>query len=732
MAINLEKEKEEIFAQFNDLIHHTYRKLNDEQLEFIKKAFEIALDAHKDQRRKSGEPYIFHPIAVAKIVANELGLGATSIACALLHDVIEDSDYTYEDLEKIFSKKVADIVNGLTKISVMNNQNVSVQSENYRKLLLTLSNDFRVILIKIADRLHNMRTLDSMQPDKQKKIAAETVYIYVPLAHRLGFYNIKSELEDLSLKYNFPEIYNEISEKLIVAKEKREQYVQKFIQLVSEKLEEEGLNFKIKGRAKSISSIYRKILKQNIPFEEVYDNYAIRIIYKSDAKNEKFLAWKIYSIVTDLYQSNPSRMRDWISQPKSTGYESLHLTILGPDNKWVEVQIRSERMDEIAERGVAAHYKYKEGFNQNSDDKNFEQWVLQIREVLENQHSLSTSELLDNIKLNLYAKEVFIFTPKGDVKILPKGATVLDFAYCVHSQLGEQCSGAKINGKLMSISYVLKNGDQIDIITSPKQKPKKDWLDFVITSKAKSRIKAALNSDKNEKATEGKEILQRKLRHAKINFSEDEINNIQKYFNLKTSQELFLKFYDNTLDTSDLKRYSDSKKSIFRNIFQSLLKKKNEFIETQKSDLDLIVFGRNEEKLNYSFAKCCSVIPGDKIFGFLTINEGIKVHNENCPNSINLRANYDYRIMLAKWVNSERFINNVKIEIQGMDRLGVINDISSVISKNMNIDMKSISLSSIDGIFIGNITLEVKNKQQLEEVLSQLRGITGILSLRRL
>ena len=732
MAIDLEKEREEILAQFNDLIHHTYRKLNDEQLEFIKKAFEIALDAHKDQRRKSGEPYIFHPIAVAKIVANELGLSATSIACALLHDVIEDSDYTYEDLEKIFSKKVADIVNGLTKISVMNNQNVSVQSENYRKLLLTLSNDFRVILIKIADRLHNMRTLDSMQPDKQKKIAAETVYIYVPLAHRLGFYNIKSELEDLSLKYNFPEIYNEISEKLIVAKEKREQYVQKFIQLVSEKLEEEGLNFKIKGRAKSISSIYRKILKQNIPFEEVYDNYAIRIIYKSDAKNEKFLAWKIYSIVTDLYQSNPSRMRDWISQPKSTGYESLHLTILGPDNKWVEVQIRSERMDEIAERGVAAHYKYKEGFNQNSDDKNFEQWVLQIREVLENQHSLSTSELLDNIKLNLYAKEVFIFTPKGDVKILPKGATVLDFAYCVHSQLGEQCSGAKINGKLMPISYVLKNGDQIDIITSPKQKPKKDWLDFVITSKAKSRIKAALNSDKNEKATEGKEILQRKLRHAKINFSEDEINNIQKYFNLKTSQELFLKFYDNTLDTSDLKRYSDSKKSIFRNIFQSLLKKKNEFIETQKSDLDLIVFGRNEEKLNYSFAKCCSVIPGDKIFGFLTINEGIKVHNENCPNSINLRANYDYRIMLAKWVNSERFINNVKIEIQGMDRLGVINDISSVISKNMNIDMKSISLSSIDGIFIGNITLEVKNKQQLEEVLSQLRGITGILSLRRL
>lgn len=733
MNYDLEKEQLEILEKYNDLVNNTYRKLNEEQIEFIKKAFDVALDAHKDQRRKSGEPYIFHPIAVAKIVANELGLGTTSIACALLHDVIEDSDYTYKDIEKIFGKKVADIVEGLTKISVMNNQNVSVQSENYRKLLLTLSDDFRVILIKIADRLHNMRTLDSMRPDKQKKIAAETVYIYVPLAHRLGFYNIKSELEDLSLKYNMPEVYNEISSKLIVAKEQREQYVQEFIEIVSKKLKEENLNFKIKGRAKSISSIYRKILKQNIPFEEVYDNYAIRIIYKSDTKNEKFLAWKIYSIVTDLYHSNPSRMRDWISQPRSTGYESLHLTILGPDNRWIEVQIRSERMDEIAEKGVAAHYKYKEGFSQNSDDKNFEQWVVQIREVLENQHTFSTSELLDNIKLNLYSKEVFIFTPKGDVRILPKGATALDFAYSVHSKLGEQCSGAKINGKIQPISYILKSGDQIEIISSANQKPKKDWLDFVVTSKAKSRIKAVLNSEKNEKVAEGKEIFQRKLRHAKINFTEEEVNNIQKFFNFKTSQDLFLKFYDGTLDTSDLKKYTDSKKSIFSNILQSFKRaEKSDFVEIPKSDLDLIVFGRNEEKLNYSFAKCCSVIPGDKIFGFLTINEGIKVHNENCPNSINLRANYDYRTMLAKWVNSERFINSVKIEIQGIDRLGIINDISTVISNNLNIDMKGISINSIDGIFIGDISLEVKNKNQLDELLKELKKIEGILGIRRL
>ena len=732
MSTEEQQEQIEILKRYDDLIHHTYRKLNEDQLKLIKKAFDVAWDAHKDQRRKSGEPYIFHPIAVAKIVAEEIGLGATSIAAALLHDVIEDSDYTYEDIEKLFGKKIADVVNGLTKISVMNNQNISVQSENYRKLLLTLSDDFRVILIKIADRLHNMRTLDSMRPDKQKKIASETVYIYAPMAHRLGLYNIKSELEDLSLKYNMPEIYNEISEKLIVAKEHRESYVQEFIEHVSEKLKEEKLNFKIKGRAKSISSIYRKMLKQNIPFEEVYDNYAIRVIYKSDFKNEKFLAWKIYSIITDLYHSNPARMRDWITQPRSTGYESLHLTILGPDNKWVEVQIRSERMDEIAEKGVAAHYKYKEGFSQNSDDKNFEQWVVQIREVLDNQQSLSTTELLDSIKLNLYTKEVFIFTPKGDVKILPKGATALDFAFMVHSELGMKCSGAKINGKLQPISYVLKNGDQIDIISSPNQKPKKDWLDFVVTSKARSKIKAVLNSEKNQKVAEGKEIFQRKLRHAKINFTEEELNNIQKYFNLKTSQDLFLKFYEGTLDTSNLKEYLDSKKSFFGSLLQRFLKDKTEFVETPKSDLDLIVFGRNEEKLSYSFAKCCTVIPGDKIFGFLTINDGIKVHNENCPNAINLRANYDYRVMLAKWVNSERFINNIKIELQGMDRMGIINDVASIISNNMHIDMKGISINSIDGIFIGTISLEVKNKNQLDDLLKQLAQIEGIKKVRRL
>ncbi|WP_299178567.1 RelA/SpoT family protein [uncultured Chryseobacterium sp.] len=734
MSYDLEQENKEILARYKDLISNTYRSLDEENNKLIRKAFDIALDAHKDQRRKTGEPYIYHPIAVAKIVATEIGLGATSIACALLHDVIEDSDYTYEDLKKIFGVKIANIVNGLTKISIMNHQNISVQSENYRKLLLTLSEDFRVILIKIADRLHNMRTLESMAPDKQKKIASETVYIYSPMAHRLGLYNIKSELEDLSLKYNNPEVYNEITEKLELAKESRERYIEEFKKEVSERLNEEGLNFKIKGRAKAISSIYRKMLKQGVSFEEVFDNYAIRIIYKSDAKNEKFLAWKIYSIVTDVYHSNPSRMRDWITQPRSTGYESLHLTVLGPDKKWIEVQIRSERMDEIAEKGVAAHYKYKEGYKQSSEDRNFEKWVTEIREVLEQQQNLSTSELLDNIKLNLYSKEVFVFTPKGEIKILPTNATALDFAFAVHSDLGMKCLGAKINGKLVPISYILQNGDQVDILSSQNQKPKSDWLEFVVTSKAKSKIKGFLNSQKNQLVEEGKEVLQRKLRHAKINFNDEEINKLQKFFNLKTSQELFLKFQSNELDASSLRKYIESK-NVFNNLLSRFRKspsKNQEFEEPKETNLDMIVFGKDEEKLNYSFAKCCTVIPGDKIFGFITISDGIKVHNDNCPNAINLRAQYDYRVIPAKWVNAESFKNRVKIEIEGLDRMGMINDITAVISNSMGMDMKSMSIESNDGIFIGSITLEVKNKSQLEESFKKLKTINGVSRVRRL
>ena len=734
MSYDLEQENKEILARYKDLISNTYRTLDEENNKLIRKAFDIALDAHKDQRRKTGEPYIYHPIAVAKIIAKEIGLGTTSIVCALLHDVIEDSDYTYEDLKKIFGERIAGIVNSLTKISIMNHHNISVQSENYRKLLLTLSEDFRVILIKIADRLHNMRTLESMAPDKQKKIASETSYIYAPMAHRLGLYNIKSELEDLSLKYNNPDVYNEITQKLELAKESRERYIEEFKTEVSKRLAEEGLNVTIKGRAKAISSIYRKMLKQGVSFEEVFDNYAIRIIYKSDPKNEKFLAWKIYSIVTDVYHSNPSRMRDWITQPRSTGYESLHLTVLGPDRKWIEVQIRSDRMDDIAEKGVAAHYKYKEGYKQSNDDRNFEKWVTEIRDILEQQQNLSTSELLDNIKLNLYSKEVFVFTPKGEIKILPTNATALDFAFSVHSDLGMKCLGAKINGKLVPISYVLQNGDQIDILSSQNQKPKFDWLDFVVTSKAKSKIKGYLNSEKNSFVEEGKEILQRKLRHAKINFNDEEINKLQKFFNLKTSQELFLKFQTNELDASSLRKYIESK-NVFNNLLSRFKRNSNKnlhYVEPKEINLNMIVFGKDEEKLNYSYAKCCTVIPGDRIFGFITISEGIKVHSDNCPNAINLRAQYDYRVIPAKWVNEESFKNRIKIEIEGLDRMGMINDITTVISGAMGMDMKSMSIESNDGIFTGNINLEVKNRSQLDETFKKLKDIDGVSKVVRI
>lgn len=731
---NLEKEREEIFAKYKDLVENTYMNIDEKGIELIDKAFHIALDAHKDQRRKKGEPYILHPIAVAKIVANDIGLGATSIACALLHDVVEDSEYTYEDIKNLFNQEIADIVQGLTKISVMSNQNVSVQSENFRKLLLTLASDFRVILVKIADRLHNMRTLDSMRPDKQKKIASETVYLYAPLAHRLGLYTIKSELEDLSLKYNNPEVYNDIANKLALTKDERKNYIQEFKNQVLERLNSENLNFTIKGMAKAISSIYRKMLKQGVPFEEVYDNYAIRIIYKSDQKNEKFLAWKIYSVITDLYHSNPSRMRDWITQPRSTGYESLHITVLGPDKKWIEVQIRSERMDDIAEKGVAAHYRYKEGYKKDSSDQIFDKWVKDIREVLEQQKDLSTKEFVDSIKLNLYSKEVFVFTPKGDVKILPKGASALDYAFSVHSDLGMKCVGAKVNGRLVPISYILENGDQVDILSSANQKPKANWLDFLVTSRAKTKIKQFLNSEKSVAVAEGKEIMRRKLRHAKLNFNDEEINKMQKFFGLKTSQDLFIGFQDGSLDASSIRKYLDSK-SVISN-FLSKFKKTTHtkavtnFVEQADKNLDLIVFGKDEEKLNYSFAKCCSVLPGDKIFGFVTIADGIKVHNDQCPNAINLRAQYDYRVIQAKWVNEERFKNQTTLDIEGIDRLGILNDVTKTIN-SMGLDVKSINLSSNDGIIRGEMIIEMKNRHQLEEAISLLEKIEGVIKVTR-
>ncbi|WP_303821693.1 bifunctional (p)ppGpp synthetase/guanosine-3',5'-bis(diphosphate) 3'-pyrophosphohydrolase [Apibacter mensalis] len=733
--IELKKEEEEIVKRYKDMLRNTYRDLTTEDKSLIRKAFEVAKEAHKDQRRKTGEPYIYHPLAVAKIVADEIGLGATSIACALLHDVVEDTQYTIEDISNLFNPKVAKIIDGLTKISNIDHQNLSLQSENYRKLLLTLSEDVRVILIKIADRLHNMRTLDSMKSSKQKKIAAETTYIYAPLAHRMGLYTIKSELEDLSLKYTDPESYSLIVKKLEETEKDRQRYIEEFSRIMQESLNAEGLNFTIKGRHKSVFSIYKKMKKQDVSFEEVFDLFAIRIIYKSDYKNEKFLAWKIYSIVTDKFMPNPSRMRDWITTPRSTGYESLHVTVIGPESKWVEVQIRSERMDELAEKGIAAHYKYKEGYK-GREDNQIENWISQVREMLENLGTASTKELLDDFKLNLYTKDIFVFTPKGDLKVLSAGATALDFAYSVHSGIGDHCLGAKVNNKLVPLSYKLSSGDQVEILTSNVQKPKADWLDFVATSKAKSRIKAALNSEKRTYTEEGKELLIRKLRHLKINFSEEELNSIQKFFGAKTSHDVFYQVATGVIDSKALKKYRDSK-GVLTNLLSKLRKRtsiitENNFLEPKEEEnYDMIVFGDDEEKLNYQLAQCCNPIPGDNIFGFVTINSGIKVHKESCSNAIDMRANYDYRVIPAKWVSSSSRDFLIEVSLQGIDRNGIFNDITTLISNKFKISIKKININSEDGIFYGNLILFVKNTLQLEQIIEELHNIEGITNVKR-
>lgn len=726
-----ELENQEISRRYKDMLKHTYQTLTKEDKKLIRRAFDLAAEAHKDQRRKTGEPYIFHPIAVAKIVANEIGLGATSIAAALLHDVVEDTNYTLDDIKELFGEKIAKIIDGLTKISILNRQDVSIQSENYKKLLLTLSEDVRVILIKIADRLHNMRTLESMSEDKQLKIASETIFIYAPLAHRMGLYNIKSELEDLSLKYTKPEEYFNIERRLHETKEERDIYINNFSQTIKEKLNEEGLEFEIKGRSKSIFSIHKKMASQRVNFDEVYDKFAVRIIYRSDAKNEKFIAWKIYSIVTDIFRPNPNRLRDWISQPKSTGYESLHITVMGPMARWVEVQIRSERMDEIAERGVAAHYKYKE--NYKIEDSKVDQWISQVREMLENNEGQDASEFIDNFKFNLYTKEIFVFSPKGELFSLPKGATSLDFAYAIHSKLGDTCLGAKVNGKLYPLSHELKSGDQVEILTSPNQKPKADWLEFVITSRARAKIKASLNAEKRAISEDGKEILIRKLRHLKIDFNESVLNDLQNFFKSKNSQDVFYRIGTGEIDNRGLRKFAESKTGFtgFINRFRPKPKSNNVKEEEPKQKYDSLVFGADEEKLDYELASCCNPIPGDKVFGFVTVSKGIRVHKKDCPNAVALQANQAYRIIRAKWIDSASQLYRAIINIQGLDRIGLINDITKIISSNLHVHIRSINITEEDGVFEGKISVSVKNKSQLDKIMDQLKHIDGIQKVSR-
>jgi len=730
----IEEENKEIAKRYRAMLSVTYQTLSKKDKGLIRQAFNIALDAHKNQRRKSGEPYIFHPIAVAKIVANEIGLGTTSIMCALLHDVVEDSDdYTLEDIEGLFGETVARIVNGLTKISrLKSDQEISIQAENFRKMLLTLNDDVRVILIKIADRLHNMQTMDAMPQHKQLKISSETLFIYAPLAHRLGLYNIKSELEDLGLKYTEPEVYNDIFAKIKESKEDQNTYIKKFSDGIKNALEKEDFKYVIKGRPKSIYSIRRKMRNQNVSFDEVYDKFAIRIIYSSELAQEKFNAWKIYSIITDSFNPNPNRLRDWISQPKSTGYESLHITVMGPKGRWVEVQIRSERMDEIAEKGYAAHFKYKHG---NEKESGLEDWLNKLKETLEDPDA-NAVDFVEQFKLNLYAKEIYIFTPNGDIKSLPKGATPIDFAFAIHTEIGVKCRGARVNGKLVPLSYELKNGDQVEIITSKSQKPKLSWLDIVQTARAKSKIKSSLKEDQKQISLEGKEVLERKLRHLKVPLNEKTINELVNYFKLKTSLDLFYRFGNGSIDNQQLKNFVSQRSNAFYSFFRNRIKRNKNDITTKDDEItnkyDLLVFGKDEEKLDYKLAQCCNPIPGDKVFGFVTVSDGIKIHKRNCPNAISMQSQFAYRIMPAKWIDSTQQEHKVLLKLNGIDNVGLVNEVTRIISSNMHVDIYSLNISSDNGMFEGQIAVGVKNNQQLKKLIERLKKIEGIDKVIRL
>jgi len=734
--VDIEKENAAIAKQYKELLRISYQVLTDEDKKIIRKAFDIAVDAHKDQRRKSGEAYIFHPIAVAKIVASEIGMDATSIASALLHDVVEDTEYTLEDIERMFGITVAKIVDGLTKIShLKKDKDVSMQAENFRKMLLTINDDVRVIIIKIADRLHNMQTMDSMASDKQVKIASETLYIYAPLAHRIGLYNIKTELEDLSLKYTEPEVFNDIQNKIEESKEEQQEYIDNFSAVIKNSLDKEDLKYEIKGRFKSIFSIRRKMVKQGVTFDEVYDKFAIRIIYQTEKlENEKFLAWKIYSIVTDHFHPNPVRLRDWISSPKSTGYEALHITVMGPKGRWVEVQIRSHRMHEIAEKGYAAHFKYKQG---EQKENGLEPWLNKLQEALEN-HETNAVDFVEQFKLNLYAKEIFVFTPTGDLKSLPKGATPLDFAFSIHTEIGYHTRGAKVNGKLVPLSHELQSGDQVEVITSDKSKPNANWLDYATTSRARSKIKSSLKEEKKGIAEEGKEILRRKLKQLKISLDEKSINELVNHFKLKTSLDLFYRVGIGTIDNQKLKEFASQRGNSIFNFFKNKIRKTpnipNEEINQPEvsNQYDLIVFGKEEEKLNYTLSNCCNPIPGDPVFGFVTVNEGIKVHKKDCPNAVSLQANYAYRIMIAKWIDSSQEEFTALLEFTGIDNIGLVNEVTRIISNNMHVNMRNISFDSNDGIFTGRITVVVKNNTILKRLITNLKKINGIEKIARL
>ncbi len=723
-----EQEKKEILKRYRSLLKACKPNTNKGDKKLIRLAFDTSLEAHQGMRRKSGEPYIYHPIAVAQIVAEEIGLGTTSIICALLHDTVEDTHYTLEDIEGMFGSKIARIIDGLTKISGVFDQTSSLQAENFRKMLLTLSDDVRVILIKLSDRLHNMRTLGSMPRDKQLKIASETAYLYGPLAHRLGLYAVKTELEDLALKYTEPDIFKTIVTKLQQSRKERDKFIHEFTQPLMAEFDKAGLKYEIKGRPKSINSIWNKMKKQGVSFEEIYDLFAIRIIIDTTMEKEKADCWKIYSIVTDFYVPNPDRLRDWISTPKANGYESLHTTVMSNSGKWVEVQIRTQRMNEIAEKGYAAHWKYKESAQENALDE----WLGRIREIMESPES-NALDFIDDFKLNLFADEIFVFTPKGELKTLPVNSTALDFAFEIHSDIGCKCIGAKVNHKLVPLSHRLNSGDQVEILTATKQHPKKDWLGYVVTAKAKSKIKVALKEEKRLLSEQGKEIFDRKLRHLKIPSQQVVLNDLLLYFKLTSATDFYYQIAKEIIDLKDLKEIiSDKEKYKPRFTPKPEQQSFDQLVKNLRGSSDLLVIGENMDKIDYKLSPCCNPIPGDDVFGFITVGEGIKIHRTNCPNAIQLMSNYAYRIVKARWTGQKEIAFLAGIKINGVDEVGVVNNITKVISNELKVNIRSISIESNDGVFEGTIMLFVHDTDHLKKLMQKLTKVSGILSVARI
>ncbi len=723
-----DQERRLILREYRALLRSLKPKLKTGDKELVRIAFEMSADAHKTMRRKSGEPYILHPLAVARICVEEIGLGVRSTICALLHDTVEDTDITLEDIEREFGNEIARIVDGLTKISNVIDVNASQQAENFKKILLTLTDDPRVILIKLADRLHNMRTLDSMKREKQLKISSETVYVYAPLAHRMGLYNIKTELEDLAMKYLEPEEYKEIARKLSETKRERSRYINEFIKPLKEKLEKGNFQFEIYGRPKSIHSIWNKMRKKGVAFEEVYDLFAIRIILNSQPEREKEDCWKVYSMITDEYTPSPERLRDWLSNPKSNGYEALHTTVMGPQGKWVEVQIRSKRMNEIAEKGLAAHWKYKEGAG---DESRFDKWFQQIREVL-NTADNDSINFLQDFKTSFLAEDIYVYTPKGDVKMLPVGSTALDFAFAIHSAIGVQCIGAKVNHKLVPISHKLRSGDQVEIITSSKQKPSEDWLNIVVTAKARSKVKDALKEEKRKIADEGKYIVQRKLENFGASYNQHNIDVLTAYYKFNSSLDLFYQVAVKNVDLKELNEFHllgdrlEPPKPV-----KPATETKTESIPAPRKDAELIIFGESSDRIVYTLANCCKPIPGDDVFGFVSTGKGLTIHRTNCPNAAKLLSNYGHRVVKTKWAKNKEISFLTGIRIVGLDDVGVVNKITNLISGELRLNINAITIEAKEGMFEGNIKIYVHDKEELDELVKRLKQLSGIHSVDR-